>query len=36
MFEIITVGLIHKIYTVYVAFDIKKNTPKTSIMIEIY
>ena len=33
MFETITVGLIHKIYIIYVAFDIK--TPKTS-MIEIY
>ena len=34
MFETITVGLIHKIYILYVAFDIKET--KTSIMIEIY
>ena len=34
MFETITVGLIHKIYIIYVAFDIKKT--QTSIMIEIY
>ena len=32
MIETITVGLIHKIYIIYVAFDIKK----TSIMIEMY
>ena len=35
MFETITVGLIHKIYIIYIAFNIKKK-PKTSIMIEIY
>ena len=34
MFETITVGLIYKIYIIYVAFDKKKL--KTSIMIEIY
>ena len=28
MFEIITVGLIHKIYIVYDAFDIKKTYNK--------
>ena len=35
MFDTITVGLIHKIYIIYVAFN-KNKTKKTSIMIEIY
>ena len=34
MLDIITLGLIHKIYIINVAFDIKKL--KSSIMIEIY
>ena len=35
MFETITVSLIHNIYIIHVAFDIKKQN-KTSILIEIY